>query len=72
MENLSAVSYASTGTCGCGQVRARWLKCAFSCVFLSPSFACEIFEGGGAKPLYFTALEAIPPRNSISAVGFRV
>ena len=61
MENLSAVSYASTGTCGCGQVRANRLKRAFSCVFLSPSFAYKILRGGGAKPWYFTALEATPP-----------
>jgi hypothetical protein len=29
-------------------------------VFLSPSFAWENFEGGGAKPWYLTALEATP------------
>ena len=57
MENLSAASYASTGTCWCGKVRANRLKHAFSYVFLSPSFACEIFWGG-AEPWYFTALEA--------------
>ena len=62
MENLSAVTYASTGTCGCGQVRAKRLKRAFSYMFFSlPNVACEIFEGGGTKPWYFTALEAPLP-----------
>ena len=41
-------------------------------VFFSPQALLVIFfEGGGAKPWYFTALEASPPSNSIAAVGFR-
>jgi len=51
MENLSAVSFASAGSGGCG---ANRLKRAFDFFFLSPSFVCEIVEGGGAKPWYFT------------------
>jgi hypothetical protein len=43
-----------------GQVRVSQLKCSFSCVFLSPSFA-RFLRRGGAIPLFFTALEATPP-----------
>ena len=46
LDNLDAVSCASTGTCGCGQVRANRLEHAFSCFFVSPSLACDIFETG--------------------------
>jgi len=70
MENLSAVNCASAGTGGCGQVRAKQLKRHFH-VFFSPQALLENFlKGRGAKPWYFTALEA-PRRNSIAAVGFR-
>ena len=53
MENFIAVSYASAGTSGCGQVRANGLKRAFPCFLLSPSFACEILEGGRCKTTVF-------------------
>ena len=68
MENLSGVSYASMGICGCGQVRAKRLKRAY---FSLPKFSLWNFEGEDANPWYFTALEAPPPSNSIVAVGFR-
>ena len=46
MENLSAVTYASTGTCGCGQVRAKRLKRAFSYVFfLSQMLLVKFLRG---------------------------
>ena len=68
MENLSAVSYASTGICGCGQVRAKRLKQAFS-FFSLPKFSLWIFwRGGDAKPWYFTALEATPPPNLVCGI----
>ena len=48
------------------------LKHAISCFFSLPKLCLWFFfEGGGAKPWYFTALEASPPSNSIAAVGFR-
>ena len=71
MKYLSAVSYASKGICGCGQVRAKRLERAFS-FFLLPNLACGIFEGGGMKKknMVFYSPNG-PPYNSIVEVGFR-
>ena len=70
MENLSAVNCASAGTGGCGQVRAKQLKRHFHVCFSPQALLENFLRGRGAKPWYFTALEA-PRRNSIAAVGFR-
>ena len=68
MENLSAVSYASTGACGCGQARANRLKRAFSCL---PKLCRKKNWGGRCKTMAFYSSRSHPPRNSIAAVGFR-
>ena len=47
-----------SGTCK----PADRLKHAFSCFFLLPNFACDIFEEENTKPWYFTALEATPQK----------
>ena len=52
MENLSAVGYASTGICGCGQVSAKRLKQAFS-FFSLPKFSLWNFWGGRCKTMVF-------------------
>ena len=59
-----------SGTGGCGQVHANQLKRTFPCFFSPQALLEKFLRGGGAKPLYFTALEP-PLRNSIAAVGFR-
>ena len=50
----------------CKPAAARIFMC-----FLSPSFACEILEGGSCKTIIFYSSRSHPPRNSIAAVGFR-
>ena len=51
----------------------RYVQSVWSVHFLFslPKLCLWIFGGGGAKPWYFTALEAPPPTNSIVEVGFR-
>ena len=72
MENLSAVSYASTDQRASVDV-VRYAQSIWSKRFLlslSQILVCGIFEGGDAKPWYFTALEHPPQKRSTVEVGF--
>ena len=63
LDNLSAVSRASPGTCGCGQVRANRLKRTCSYLFLSSMFwkpFLKFLKGGSCKTMVCYSSRSTP------------
>ena len=74
-KNLSALSFAASGTYGCGQIRANQLKGAFLNLFLSPNpFSWHVWNEGAkpCKTMVFYSSRRTTPTNSIAALGFRL
>ena len=69
MESLSAVSYASTGTCGCWSGTCKPAEVLIFMCFSLPKL-CSIFAAGRCNTIVFYSSTSHPPRNSSAAIWF--
>ena len=68
---FSAVSYASTGTCGCWSGTCKPAEVLIFMCFSLPKL-CSIFAAGRRNTIVFYSSRSHPPRNSSAAIWFHV